>query len=299
MHLNLPTAKKQENQAPGNLYVVGTPIGNREDITLRAIKILEDVDIVAAEDTRHTGRLLSFYNIKSHLISYHEHNEKKRSSILINRLKSGLSIALASNAGTPCISDPGYSLIREAVANKIRVIPIPGPSAAISALSVSGLPTDRFVFIGFLSKKREKLARQLKALASQLSTMIFYESPKRIINLLNEIIDVMGDRDCLLAREMTKQHEEFLWGTGAEIIETLSKRPVIKGECTLIVKGCEKHSSLSAESLKKQITERLETQDQSLSDIVGIIAKESGVSKNKVYKEAIKIKRSGGAWSRG
>ncbi len=213
---------------PGILYVVATPIGNRDDITIRALNILGHVDLVAAEDTRHTGRLLAHHNIKCHMISFHEHNENDRTPDLINRLKAGLSVALVSNAGTPSVSDPGYRLVKEAVINRIRVSPIPGVSAAIAALSVSGLPTDSFVFIGFPAKKKAKRLDQLKDLEGEGRTMVFYESPRRILTFLKEIITVMGDRYGVLSREMTKLHEEFIRGFLSEILSSLNARSAIK-----------------------------------------------------------------------
>ncbi|MCK5418905.1 MAG: 16S rRNA (cytidine(1402)-2'-O)-methyltransferase, partial [Desulfobacterales bacterium] len=197
----------------GVLYVVATPIGNREDITLRALNILRDVDLIAAEDTRKTGNLLAHYQIKNRLISFYEHNEKKRTPEIIGKLLDGISIALVSNAGTPSISDPGYRLIEAAIANKITVSPIPGVSAATAAMSVSALPTDSFVFIGFLPRKKAKRQQFLNELAVEPRPVIFYESPKRILTLLEEIISCMGDRPAVLAREMTKLHEEFIRGS--------------------------------------------------------------------------------------
>ena len=223
----------------GDLYVVTTPIGNMEDITIRALKTLDQVDLVAAEDTRHTGRLLAHHDIKNNLISYHEHNEEVRTPVLIHRLKAGSSVALVTNAGTPAVSDPGYRLVKAAIANHIRVIPIPGVSAVIAAISAAGLPTDSFIFAGFPARKKSKRMEQLKTLANENRTLIFYESPGRILSLMEEIMNVMGNRYCVLCREMTKLHEEFLRGILSEIMDTLHQRPAVKGECTLLVKGCE------------------------------------------------------------
>ena len=221
----------------GDLFVVATPIGNMEDITLRALKILEKVDIIAAEDTRHTGKLLNHYNIKKKLVSYHEHNETLRSTYLLERLNNGESIAIVTDAGTPSVSDPGYRLIKKAIESGINIIPIPGVSAVTTAISAAGLPTDSFIFAGFLSRKKAKRIRQLKALGMEHSTIILYESPRRIINLMEDITGVMGNRYGVLAREMTKIHEEFIRGTMSEISYTLKERPSIKGECTLLVTG--------------------------------------------------------------
>lgn len=275
---------------PGILYVVATPIGNRDDITLRALNTLGHVDFVAAEDTRHTGRFLAHHNIKCRMISFHEHNENERTQDLINRLKDGSSVALVSNAGTPSVSDPGYKLVKEAVINRIRVIPIPGVSAAIAALSVSGLPTDSFVFIGFPPRKKSKRFDQLKNLAGECRTMVFYESPKRILTFLKEIISVMGDRYGVLSREMTKLHEEFIRGLLSEILSSLNARPAIKGECTLLLTGCEKNKEVSINTLETEIIKALEKKQSKLSELSKIIAQKYGLPKNKVYDEALKLK---------
>lgn len=276
---------------PGILYVVATPIGNRDDITIRALDILGHVDLVAAEDTRHTGRLLAHHHIKCPMISFHEHNESERTPDLIKRLNAGASVALVSNAGTPSVSDPGYRLVKEAVANHIRVSPIPGVSAAIAALSVSGLPTDSFVFIGFPAKKKAKRLHQLKDLAGESRTMVFYESPKRILTFLKEIISVMGDRYGVLSREMTKLHEEFIRGFLSEILSSLTARPAIKGECTLLLTGCEKNKDVSINTVRTEIIKALEKKQNKLSELSKIIAQKYGLPKNKVYDEALELKR--------
>jgi len=279
------------NNKPGILYVVATPIGNRDDITLRALDILGHVDLVAAEDTRHTGRLLAHHNIKCRMISFHEHNESDRTPDLINRLKAGSSVGLVSNAGTPSVSDPGYRLVKEAVINHIRVIPVPGVSAVIAALSVSGLPTDSFVFIGFPAKKKAKRLNQLKELAGESKTMVFYESPKRILTFLKETISVMGDRYGVLSREMTKLHEEFIRGFLSEILSSLNARPAIKGECTLLLTGCEKNNDVSINTVRTEIIKALEKKQSKLSELSKIIAQKYGLPKNKVYDEALELKR--------
>ena len=237
----------------GDLYVVTTPIGNMEDITIRALKTLGQVDLVAAEDTRHTGRLLARHDIKNNLISYHEHNEKARTPMLIHRLKAGSSVALVTNAGTPAVSDPGYRLVKAAIANHIRVIPIPGVSALITAISAAGLPTDSFIFAGFPAKKKAKRLKQLLDLADEKRTLIFYENPGRILAFMEELADVMGDRYGVLCREMTKLHEEFLRGILSEIMDVLRERPAVKGECTLLVKGCEEDNEVSLDVVRAEL----------------------------------------------
>jgi 16S rRNA (cytidine1402-2'-O)-methyltransferase len=275
----------------GALYVVATPIGNRDDITIRALNILGQVDLVAAEDTRHTGRFLAHHNIKCRMISFHEHNERKRTPDLINRLKAGSSVALVSNAGTPSVSDPGYRLVKEAIDSDIRVIPIPGVSAAITALCVAGMPTDSFVFLGFPAKKKARRLNQLNDLAGEHRTIVFYESPRRISTFLEEIIDIMGDRYGVLAREMTKLHEEFIRGSLSEILSSLNARPAIKGECTLLVTGCEENKEVSLKTVRTEIIKALEKKENRLSEIAKAVAEKHGLSKNKVYDEALKLKR--------
>lgn len=292
MPLSSPTDDPEHIDETCNLYVVATPIGNRDDITIRALNILGRVDLVAAENTRHTGRLLAHHNIKGNLISYHEHNEVKRTPELIHRLKTGSSVALVSNAGTPSVSDPGYRLVKEAIANNIKVIPVPGVSAAVTALSAAGLPTYSFIFVGFSAKKKAKRLKQLKELASENRTIIFYESPKRILTFLEEIIDAMGDRYGVLSREMTKLHEEFLRGFLSEIHYILNARPVVKGECTLLVMGCEENKEVSLETVRNEINSELEKTGSRLSDIARAVAKKYGLPKNKVYDEALKLKRT-------
>jgi len=272
--------------------VVATPIGNRDDITIRALNILGHVDLVAAEDTRHTGRLLAHHHIKCHMMSFHEHNENDRTPDLINRLNAGSSVALVSNAGTPSVSDPGYRLVKEAVLNRIRVIPIPGVSASIAALSVSGLSTDAFVFLGFPAKKKAKRLKQLKDLSDEGKTMVFYESPKRILTFLNEIISVMGNRYGVLCREMTKLHEEFIRGLLSEILSSLNARPAIKGECTLLLTGYKKAKDVSITTVKTEIIKALEKKQSKVSELSKIIAQKYGLPKNKVYDEALKLKRN-------
>ena len=290
MPLNSPMPDLNKAQKNGVLYVVATPIGNRDDITLRALDILREVDLIAAEDTRKSGSLLAHYRIKNRLISFHEHNEKKRTPELIGKLLDGMTIALVSNAGTPLISDPGYRLIEAAIANKIMVTPIPGVTAATAAMSVSGLPTDSFVFIGFTPKKKAKRLKFLTELSSESRPLIFYESPKRILSLLQEIISSMGDRNAMLAREMTKLHEEFVRGTVSQIFETLKSKTEIKGECTLIVAGCEMSERIAPEIVKIEIQAALVKDQNGLSKIARTIAKKYGLSKNDVYEMALTVR---------
>jgi 16S rRNA (cytidine1402-2'-O)-methyltransferase len=279
------------NYNTGVLYVVATPIGNRDDVTIRALKILSQVDLIAAEDTRHTGQLLAHHRIKGRLTSYHEHNENKRTPELIQKLKTGVSVALVSNAGTPTVSDPGYRLVTAAVANQIKVIPIPGVSAVVSALSAAGMPTDTFVFVGFSAKRKAKRLQQLQALAAEHRSIVFYESPKRIMTFLAEIKSIMGDRYGVLCREMTKRHEEFIRGLLSEIMAKLGTRPVVKGECTLLVAGCADEVETSLEVVRGELNEALQKTAGPLSEIVKTVAKKFDLPRNRVYDVALKLKR--------
>ncbi|MFH2044828.1 MAG: 16S rRNA (cytidine(1402)-2'-O)-methyltransferase [Pseudomonadota bacterium] len=275
----------------GTLYVVATPIGNRDDITLRALKVLSDVDLIAAEDTRHTGNFLSFHNIKKSLISYHEYNEEKRTPDLIAKLKTGASVALVTNAGTPLLSDPGFRLVKEAVAAGINIVSVPGVSAAIAALSISGLPTDSFIFIGFCPRKKQKRLDLLSEINKEKRTIVFYESPKRIIRFIEEVLDVMGERYCVLTRELTKIYEEIIRGTQAEILYVLKQRPEIKGEITMLISGYKEKDDYSYDILVKELTESIYEQKTPLPVLAKEKAKKFGLSKNQVYEEALRIKK--------
>lgn len=226
----------RSNMAKGTLYIVSTPIGNLEDITLRALRILREVDWIAAEDTRHTGLLLKHFDIQKPLTSYFEGNEMKKREFILSKLKQGNRIALVSDAGTPGISDPGFRLIQLVIENEIPVVPIPGPSAVITALSISGLPTDAFLFKGFLPHKSKKRRDLLKQLEEIKETLIFYESPHRLSETLRDILDLFGDREMVLTRELTKMYEEVLRGKVSEIQTQIGERK-LKGEMTLIISG--------------------------------------------------------------
>lgn len=223
--------------AAGTLYVVSTPIGNLEDITLRALRILGSVDIIAAEDTRHTRKLLTHHGISRPLLSYHDHNEEAQAPRLLALLQEGKSIALVTDAGTPGIADPAYYLLQALLPHAIPIVPIPGPAAALAALAVSGLPTDRFIFEGFLPVKSGRRRQRLEALAEETRTIVLYESPHRLLRLLQELVTHFGaERRLAVARELTKHFEEIVRGTTSTLLETFQARP-IRGEFTLVIAG--------------------------------------------------------------
>lgn len=233
--LSSPAAETQTKRF-GTLYVVSTPLGNLEDITLRSLRILREVDLIAAEDTRRTGILLQHYGIQKPLTSFFQGNEQKKKEIILNRLREGRKVALVSDGGTPGISDPGYPLIREALEEGVAVVPVPGPCAAIASLSVSGLSTDAFRFRGFLPRRSGKRREVLNEWARARETLVFYESPHRIVRTLQDILEVLGDREMALARELTKVHEEVLRGRVSEVLSAITQRKP-KGEITLVISG--------------------------------------------------------------
>ena len=271
----------------GILYVVATPIGNMDDITLRTLKVLQNVDRIAAEDTRHTGRLLTHHGIKTPLVSYHEHNERQRTAELLADLIRGESIALVSDAGTPAISDPGYVLVHEAVQNGIAVSPIPGASALVAALSASGLPTDAFTFLGFPPRKSGRRQRALESLKEEDRTLIWYESPHRVLRFLKDVRQIMGDRSAVIGREMTKHFEEFLRGSLSELIRELESRDDIKGEITLLVAGRDSVRTESAALLQEAIARGLKEADKSHAALAREIASAFGISRREAYERIL------------
>lgn len=269
--------------APGTLYIVATPIGNMDDITLRALKVLQAVDRIAAEDTRRTGRLLAHHGLQTRLVSYHEHNERQRTTELLERLTRGESIALVSDAGTPAISDPGYVLVHEAVQQGILVSPIPGPSAVISALSAAGLPTDAFLFLGFPPRKSGRRQQELQSLAAESRTLIWYESPRRIARFVEEVREIFGERFAVIGREMTKRYEEFLRGSLAELARVLKGREDIKGEITFLVSGCDRVHPDSALEIHDAICRGLQEGQKGHSALAREIAAAYGLSRREAY----------------
>jgi 16S rRNA (cytidine1402-2'-O)-methyltransferase len=273
----------------GKLYVVSTPIGNLEDISLRAIRILKDVDLIACEDTRITRKLLSHYRIKKPLTSYHEHNEKEKAEDLLSQLEAGMNIALVSDAGTPGISDPGFRLVKTASENRIDVISVPGPSAAVAALSISGLSTSSFSFFGFLPKTMKKKEQFLKDIKDLEQTLIFYESSRRIIDTLASIIKVFGDRQISVSRELTKMFEETIMGKISDVIERFRQKKELKGEFTFVIEGNkDEHSEFSIEKLERDIRS-YKDRGFSLKNSVEELAIKSKLPKNQLYREALKI----------
>lgn len=272
----------------GTLFLVGTPIGNLADITLRALKVLQEADLVACEDTRHTAKLLSHYNIEKPTISYHEHNELTRGAELIVHLENGDNIAMVSDAGMPGVSDPGYRLVALAVRHHIKIVPVPGASAFLSALVASGLPTDSFHFGGFLPSKEGARRTALEAVRDSHRTEIFYEAPHRIVDTLRDAVEIMGPvRHVVVAREVTKVHEEFLRGHAEDVLSQLKSRGDIKGEITLLIGKAENGSSAhpSAGNLAQRVRELITAGKHDEKAALKLAAKEFGLSKSEAYRE--------------
>lgn len=270
----------------GTLYLVSTPIGNLEDITLRALRILrEEAAVIACEDTRQTQKLLEHFSIRKPLVSYHEHNEMSRASELLERLERGESVALVSDAGTPLVSDPGFRVVTAAIERGVQVIPVPGASAALAGLAGSGLPPDEFRFVGFLPAKSGARQRFLEGLKGEQATIIAYESPHRIVETLSDMNRIYGARRIVLARELTKLHEEFLRGTAAEVHAELTKRPAVKGEITLLI-GRAEEAAVPVEDPGKEI-ERLQAEEGlGRMEAIKSVAKRLGLPKREVYRLA-------------
>ncbi len=273
----------------GKLYIVGTPIGNLEDITLRALRILKEADVIACEDTRTTRKLLSRYGIDKPLLSYHEHNETARAEEIAALLAEDKSVALVTDAGTPCISDPGYRAVKFASGRGFEVLPVPGPSAAIAALSVSGLPTSGFVFLGFPPRTKKALTELLSRVKDYPETLIFYESPNRVAKTLGVMLDTLGDRNISLGREITKLYEETIRGSISEVLKRLEEKGSIKGEITLVVEGAGKKSAAPDAEAVDGLLEAYMEEGLSLKDAVKRASEETGASKSSTYKRALEI----------
>lgn len=274
----------------GILYVVSTPIGNLEDITLRALKTLKEVDLILAEDTRWTRKLLSHYQIHTSLLSCHEHNQVEKGEKLLEKLRLGLKAALVTDAGTPGISDPGYYVIRLAIENGIPVVPIPGVSAVVTALSISGLPADSFAFLGFLPRQTSKRRAILQKLRQEEKTVVIYESPKRVLVTLRDVLEELGDRRMLLARELTKMFEELQWGMISEVLTDLEGKD-IRGEITLVLEGGKERGLPDVDTIVNTIKWYRENTDLKLSSIVRKVAKEFGIPKAEAYRWGLKLER--------
>ncbi len=272
-----------------SLYLVATPIGNLEDITLRALRVLKEVDLIACEDTRQTLKLLNHYGIQTRLVSYHEHNEMTKAAELVVDLEGGAKIALVTDAGMPGISDPGFRLIALAIRHHVPVIPIPGASAFLAALVASGLPTDSFRFSGFLPAKSGQRRKLLESVKESPRTQVFYEAPHRLLETLADVVEVLGnDRHVVVAREVTKIHEEFLRGRSAEILKQLKARGDVKGEITLLIAKAEDGATPAASAVVSVAQRVREIMDEEKADEKGAlkkVAKERGMGKSEAYRE--------------
>ncbi|MDQ7820553.1 MAG: 16S rRNA (cytidine(1402)-2'-O)-methyltransferase [Armatimonadota bacterium] len=266
----------------GTLYVVATPIGNLNDITLRALEVLRSVDVIACEDTRHTRVLLDRHGIRTPLVSYHEHNEDRRAPELLARLKAGQSVALVSDAGTPVLSDPGFVLVRRAVEEGIPVVPVPGPSAITAALSVAGLPPDRFAFVGFLPRRRAQRRRLLQEVAALPWTLVAFEAPHRIQEALEDVVAVLGDRPVALVREMTKTFEQVIRGRASEVLAAVRERPP-RGELTLVVGGAPPAAAPGAAEAVRALLQA----GRSVREAAQEVARTCGLSRREAYRLAL------------
>jgi 16S rRNA (cytidine1402-2'-O)-methyltransferase len=274
------------------LYLVATPIGNLEDITLRALRVLKEVDVIACEDTRQTQKLLNHYSIATRTTSYHEHNEMTRAAELVKEMQEGASVALVTDAGMPGISDPGYRLISLAIRHHVPVVPIPGASAFLAALVASGLPTDSFRFSGFLPAKRGERRAALEATKTSPRTQVFYEAPHRVVEALEDVVEVLGEsRHVVIAREVTKLYEEFLRGRAGEVLETLKSRDGVKGEITLLIGKAEENEARGAAdalvrpSVRQRVAQIMAEEKVDEKAALKKVAKERGVSKSEAYRE--------------
>src|ERR1700720_2451764 len=284
-----PAARSRRELDPGAaLYLVGTPIGNLEDITLRAVRVLKEVDVIACEDTRQTQKLLNHYGITTRTTSYHEHNEMTRAAELVKEMQEGASVALVTDAGTPGISDPGYRLITLAIRHRVPVVPIPGASAFLAALVASGLPTDSFRFSGFLPPKSGQRRQTLESIKASPRTQVFYEAPHRVKEAVEDVVEILGgERQLVIAREVSKIHEEFLRGRASEILETLNARGDIKGEITLLIGKAEETERKPAAgvSVRQRLQQIMAEEKLDEKAALKRIAKEMGVSKSEAYRE--------------
>jgi 16S rRNA (cytidine1402-2'-O)-methyltransferase len=270
---------------PGTLYVVATPIGNLEDLTLRAVRILREVALIACEDTRRTARLLQAHQISTPTTSFFEHNERWKGDRILRALREGRDVALVSDAGTPGISDPGFRLVRDARAEGLAVVPVPGASAAVAALSVSGLPTDRFLFVGFLPARTHARRQALERLAPQRETLVVYEAPTRVVATLSDMIEIWGDRDAFLCREATKIHEEYARGSLSALHASLAERPEVKGEIVLVVEGAGEPTVPDADA--ETVYAALAAEGLTRREAVKETARRLGLPAREVYRKVL------------
>ena len=272
--------------AAGKLYIVGTPIGNLEDITFRAIRTLKEADLIACEDTRRTQKLLNHYSIRARTISYHEHNEMTRAPELIIELEQGGHICLVSDAGMPVISDPGYRLVKLAIRHNIPVVPIPGASAFVAALAAAGLPVDKFRFLGFLPPKKGARQKALEEVKNSSKTLVFYEAPHRALETLGDVRKILGDPPVVVAREVTKLYEEFLRGSASEVIERLKKKPV-KGEITILVglHAPAEDNGPPGRTIREDLERVMKEQGVDERAALKLVARARGIPKSEAYRQ--------------
>jgi 16S rRNA (cytidine1402-2'-O)-methyltransferase len=289
----MPEEIKPPKPAPtdpiGCLYLVATPIGNLEDITVRALRVLGEANLIACEDTRRTSKLLQHYSLKKETISYHEHNEMTRAPELVIRMEQGARVALVSDAGTPVISDPGHHLVSLSLRHRIPVIPIPGPSALVAALAVSGLPIEEFVFVGFLPSRAGERKKALDRLAAETRTLVFYESPHRLVEMLAAALDRFGRRPTVIARELTKIHEEFLRGDLAELVVRARRTP-LRGELTIIIGGAQPDAQpveLPTAPLRERVEQIMREQNLERKAALKLAARERGITRREAYSQLL------------
>ena len=275
----------------GTLYLVATPIGNLADITHRALQVLKDVDLIACEDTRHTHKLLQHYGITTKTVSYHEHNEQQRTPQLVDQLKQGSDIAVVSDAGTPSISDPGYRLVRAAIENDVTVVPVPGPSALISALIAAGLPTDEFFFAGFLPSRTNARRTRLSELRTVPGTLIFYEAPHRLATTLKDAYEILGERDAVVARELTKLHEEIKRGRLSELASYFEDGDKARGEIVLLIdRNVIADTTVKTETSIAALVDRFEQEGMDHRAALKKAARELGLSRAEAYRKLLATK---------
>ena len=290
MHNSAIASTEPLPQRRGRLYLVATPIGNLEDITVRALRLLGEADLIACEDTRHTLKLLNHYGIHKPTLSYHQHNEASRAPELLKRLQQGAQIVLVSDAGTPTISDPGHRLVSLCLENQIPIVPIPGPSAVIAALAASGLPMGEFLFVGFLPSRPAARRKALQNLANETHTLAIYEAPHRLVETLSDALDCLGRRPAVIAREITKVHEEFLRGDLAELLVRMQQQPV-RGEITILIGApspdSEKSPTLCSAPLGHRVEQIMLERQIDRKAALKLAARERGLTKREAYKQLV------------